>query len=127
MGFEVWMKDLKLWFLMSLFLLGGCFGSSPCDVKTEDYGSYVVVNITNTSEENLKLDAQAGSIALSVQKKVEGDWIYDMKNLTRKSGSVILRPKETKTIRKSISAREKGIKYRFEFACNGEKVKTKEF
>lgn len=127
MVFEVWMKGLKSLFLISLLLLGGCFGTSPCDVKTEDYGSYVVVNITNISENNLKLDAEGGRIALSVQKKVEGDWIYDMKNLTRKDGSVILRPKETKTVRKSITAREKGSKYRFEFACDGDKVKSKEF
>ncbi|TNE94932.1 MAG: hypothetical protein EP326_16150 [Deltaproteobacteria bacterium] len=108
-------------------LLSGCFGSSPCQVKLDDMGSYIVVEITNTTDKNLLLDAQGGKPALTVEKKLDGDWIYDLDNMTRKSGTVKLNPKETTTIRKYISKRDKKIKYRFEFKCDGDKVKTDEF
>ncbi len=108
-------------------LLGGCFGSSPCQVKLDDMGSYVVVEITNTSEKNLLLDAQGGKPALTVEKKLDGDWIYDLENMTRKSGTVKITPKETLIIRKYINKRDKSLKYRFEFKCDGDKVTTDEF
>lgn len=116
-------------FIVLLFplVLGGCFGSSPCQVKLDDMGSYVLVEITNTSDKNLLLEAQGGKPALTVEKKLDGDWIYDLDNMTRKSGKVKITPKETKVIRKYISKRKKDIKYRFEFSCDGDKVKTKEF
>lgn len=119
---------ISTFILLSLpLLLAGCFGSSPCDVKLEDMGSYVVVEITNTSDKNLLLDAQSGKPALTVEKKLDGDWIYDLDNMTRKSGTVKITPKEKLIIRKYISKRKKDIPYRFEFKCDGDKVKTKEF
>ena len=117
----------KLIIILLPWLLVGCLGSSPCDVKLNDMGSYVLVEITNTSNKNLLLETQGGKPALTVEKELDGDWIYDLDNLTRKSGKMKISPKETIVIRKYISKRNKEIKYRFEFSCNGDKVKTKEF
>ncbi|MCO4793254.1 MAG: hypothetical protein KC493_06070, partial [Bacteriovoracaceae bacterium] len=93
----------------------------------EDMGRFVLVNITNTSSKPVKIEAQSGKVALTVQKEIDGDWIYDMFNMTRKGGYVKVSPKETVVIRKYISKRDKSLKYRFELKCDGKKIKTDEF